>query len=419
MADRTWRDDLLPASFRGISFLIPQASVPVGMKGQLHEFPQRDEPFFEQLGKQSQVHRLTCWIIGDDCFERRDKFLEAIQTPGSGELVHPWLGRMQVKVGEGDMTHDFQQGGMVSFSVTFYPDTPLKFPTAKVNSQQQVVKASDSLLDSALARYKSAMAKVDQARLGLARLRNTLSSVYTVIQQQFAPFVGVFTNLTGFVESILNSPDSLSSLFSSYFSDFSVDDYVGSDSSSSYRNTVAVATQQSEAVTSINTVPQVGGVDTIAASQATADLVQDALLVQLALIISEMPITSQPVSTNSTPSVEQQSIQPVTRPEVPVADDVLQLRDSLDEAIFEASLKADSAHYMVLNTLRQAVVKHLTAVAASGVRLVDITPPETLSALVIAYRRFGDATRAPEVVQRNHIRHPGFIPAAPIKIAQR
>lgn len=417
MAERTWRDELLPASFRGISFLIPQATVPVGMKGQLHEFPQRDEPYFEQLGKQSQVHRLTVWIIGDDCFERRDKFLEAIQTPGAGELVHPWLGRMQVKAGEAELTHDYQQGGMVSMLVTFYPDTPLKFPVARVNTQQQVVKASESMWDSALARYKAAMAKVDQARLGLARLRNNLSAVYTVIQRQFAPFVAVFTNLTGLAQSIMNAPGSLSSLFSSYFSDFSVQDYLGNDSS--YRNTVAAASQQAEAVSSINTVSTIGGVDSAAASKATADLVQDALLVQIALIVSEMTIASQPVSTDTTPSADQQAVQPFDRPEVPVADDVLELRDGLNEAMLEASLKADSAHYLVLNALRQAIVKHLTAVAASGVRLVEITPPETLSALVLAYRRFGDATRESEVVERNRIHHPGFVPALPIKIAQR
>lgn len=417
MAERTWRDELLPASFRGISFLIPQATVPVGMKGQLHEFPQRDEPYFEQLGKQSQVHRLTIWIIGDDCFERRDKFLEAIQTPGAGELVHPWLGRMQVKAGEAELTHDYQQGGMVSMLVTFYADTPLKFPVARVNTQQQVVKASESMWESALARYKAAMAKVDQARLGLARLRNNLSAVYTVIQRQFAPFVAVFTNLTGLAQSIMNAPGSLSALFSSYFSDFSVQDYLGNDSS--YRNTVATASQQAEAVSSINTVSTIGGVDSAAASKATADLVQDALLVQIALIVSEMPIASQPVSTDTTPSADQQAVQPFERPEVPVADDVLELRDGLNEAMLEASLKADSAHYLVLNALRQTIVKHLTAVAASGVRLVEITPPETLSALVLAYRRFGDATRESEVVERNRIHHPGFVPERPIKIAQR
>ena len=152
---------------------------------------------------------------------------------------------------------------------------------------------------------------------------------------------------------------------------------------------------------------------------ATGPFGAEPLLVQIGLAVSEMPVAQQPVSLGSTPSVEQQALQPLVRPEVPVADDVLELRDTLDEAIYTASLKADPAHYLVLNQHRQALIKHLTAVAASGVRLVDVTPPETLSVLVLAYRRFGDATRASEVVQRNRIRHPGFVPSVPIKLAQR
>lgn len=414
--ERTWRDELLPASFRGISFLVDRAAVPVGMKGQLHEFPQRDDPYFEQLGRQSQVHALTVWIIGDDCFERRDKLLEAVQTRGAGELVHPWLGRMQVKAGECEMNHSRREGGLVAFDVVFYPDKPLQFPVARVNTQQQVVKSSEGLLDSALARYKAAMAKVDQARLGIIGLRNSLSSVYSVIQQQFAPLVGLFTNLSGFVQSLINSPGALGALFSSYFSDFTGLDF--SSPGSSYRGSIASATQHSEAVTGINTVSQAAGADTNAAAQATADLVQDALLVQVALIVSEMSVASQPVSNDSTPSVDQQAVQPVERPEVPVADDVIELRDSLSEAIYEASLKADPQHYQALTNLRQTLVKHLTAVAQSGVRLVEITPAEALPALVLAYRRFGDATRAGEVVQRNRIQHPGFVPPVPLKIAR-
>lgn len=432
----TWRDKLLPASFRGVSFLIPQTSVPVGMKGQLHEFPQRDTPFFEQLGKQSQVHKMTAWVIGDDCFERRDKLIEALNTPGGGELVHPWLGKMQVKAGECDMSHEFVGGGMVSFDLTFYPDVPLKTPAAKVNTQAQVVNSSESLLTSSLNRYKTAMGTVNQARLGLLQMRNSLTNVFSVIQQQFAPFVSVFTDVTGFAQSLINSPGSLSSLFSSYFSSFSGFDFFSSNSSGrssssssigsssgsdggGYRAAVAEASQQTEATSSINTVNAIGGTDAITASQATANLVQDSTLVQIGLIVSEMPVAPQPESIESMPSVELQALQPIVRPDVPVADDVIELRDNLNEAIHEASLKADPQHYLALNNFRQTVVKHLTAVAQSGVKLVDITPPETLSALVLAYRRFGDATRSPEVVQRNRIKHPGFVPAAPIKIAQR
>lgn len=438
--DKTWRDAVLPASFRGISFLIPQTSVPVGMKGPLHEFPQRDTPFFEQMGKQAQVHKVTAWVVGDDCFERRDKLIEALQTPGPGELVHPWLGRLQVKVGECEMGHERTQGGMVTFELTFYPDLPLKSPSAKVNTQQQLVNSSNSLLDSSMGRYQSTMATVNKARLGLLQLRNSLSGVYGVIQQQFAPFLGTFSTLTGFAQSLMNSPGTLSSLFTSYFSSFPGSNFFGGSSSGGgssggsgggssagssggstggYRAAVAETTQQSQAVSAIDMVSPLGGADTVAGAQATANLVQDSLLVQIGLIVSDMPVTQQPVSQGSTPSVDQQALQPPVRPEVPVADDVLELRDSLNEAIHTASLKADPVHYQALNNHRLALIKHLTAVAASGVRLVDVTPPETLSVLVLAYRRFGDATRESELVQRNRIRHPGFVPALPIKIAQR
>jgi len=111
----SWRDRLLPASFRGVGFWVDQAKTPVGHKGQLHEYPQRDQPFFEGLGQQARIHELTAFIVGPDCLEQRDKLLKALEQ-GSGELVHPWLGRLQVKVGECDMTQTRQDGGLVTFA---------------------------------------------------------------------------------------------------------------------------------------------------------------------------------------------------------------------------------------------------------------------------------------------------------------
>lgn len=413
----TWRDSLLPASFRGIRFHIESATVPVGRKGQLHEYPQRDEPYFESLGKQAQVHKLTAFIVGEDCFERRDKFLEALEKEGAGELVHPWLGRMPVEVGDCSLQHDRREGGMARFDLTFYPEKPRKYPTAKANTKRQVTQASESLLDSALARYKAAMAKVDAARINVMALRNSISGVYAVIQRQFNTFLGLYNNVAGLAQSLVNAPGALSAMFSSFFAGFGGDSDSGS-SGGGYRALVAAATQQAEAVSSINLVSQASGQDTGAVAQAAADLVQDAVLVKVAQVIADMPVANAGLPLNSVPSLEQQLIQPIDRAEVPVADDVIDLRDTLNAAIWEASLKADPDHYQKLNALRGALISHLNAVAASGVRLVDIKPAESLPALVLAYRRFGDATRSGEVVQRNRITHPGFVPPVSLKIAQ-
>ncbi|MCL8308932.1 DNA circularization protein [Pseudomonas putida] len=428
MTTTTWRDSLLKASFRGVAFEVENTSMPAGQRGQLHEFVQRDEPHFEQLGKRAQVHKLTAFVIGPDCFERRDKLLEALEVPGAGELVHPWLGRMLVKVGACDLSHDRREGGMARFDLEMYPELPRKYPTAKVNTKQQALKASGGLLDSALGRFSSAMDKVNAARINLLSLRNSVSGVFNAVQQQFAPLMTGFNDLSGFVQMVVNAPGSLQSLFGSYLTSmtgglfslfsFGSSSSGGSSSGSSYRSALSLASQHVDSIKEIDTIAPAGGEDTSAAAQATANFVQDALLVQVTSLVAELPIAPKVEPVASVPAINQQVIQPTERAEVPVADDVLQLRDDLTEAIWQASLKADHNHYQALTEVRHAVSAHLTAVAESGVRLIEVTPVQSLPALVLAYRRFGDATRENEVVQRNRIRHPGFVPPLPLKVAK-
>ncbi|EPM66390.1 hypothetical protein A584_25748 [Pseudomonas syringae pv. theae ICMP 3923] len=467
----TWRDSLLPASFRGVGFFIEKAVVPVGRKGQLHEYPQRDEPYFESLGKQAQVHTLTAFIVGRDCFEQRDNLLQALEKDGAGELVHPWLGRMQVQVGQCSVTHTLTEGGMVRLDLVFYPANPLKFPVSTLNTRRQLLGASESLLDSALRRYRSVMAVVDAVRINVQALRSALSGLFATIQRQFAPFMAIYSDVTALVHSLVNAPLTVSTLFTTFFASFDGDSRrsrrangsssvggastttgsgssvgggsggssggssgsstsislassSGSSSGSSdletvpYRSVISEATQQAQAVSGINLVGQGSGLDTGLAAQAIANLVQDALLVKVAKIVASMPVATTVAPLTVVPSLDQQRVQALQRVDVPVADDVIELRDTLSSAIWEASLKADPDHYLALNTLRQALIRHLNAVAASGVRLVDMKVSEPLPALVLAYRRFGDASRSLEIVQRNRLAHPGFVPPGTLKIAQ-
>ncbi|KPW10107.1 DNA circulation [Pseudomonas syringae pv. aceris] len=471
----TWRDSLLPASFRGVGFFIEKAVVPAGRKGQLHEFPQRDEPYFESLGKQSKVHTLTGFIVGPDCFEQRDKLLQALEQEGAGELVHPWLGRVQVQVGECGVTHNLSEGGLVRLDLKFYPANPLKFPVSTLNTRRQLLGASESLLDSALRRYRSVMATVDAVRINIQALRSALSGVFATIQRQFTPFMTIYSDVTALVHSLVNAPLTVSTLFSTFFASFDGDSRrarrangtssiggasngtdAGSGSGNStgggsgngsasgsngtaassaaarsgsnggvssvetvdYRSVISEVTQQAEAVSGINLVSQSSGLDTGVTAQAAANLVQDALLVKVAKIVASMPVATTVMPLTVVPSLDQQVTQALQRVDVPVADDVIELRDTLSSAIWEASLKADPEHYLALNTLRQALIRHLNAVAASGVRLVDLKVSEPLPALVLAYRRFGDASRAQEMVQRNRLAHPGFVPPGTLKIAQ-
>jgi prophage DNA circulation protein len=60
----------------------------------------------------------------------------------------------------------------------------------------------------------------------------------------------------------------------------------------------------------------------------------------------------------------------------------------------------------------------LTEVARSGVGLRTYAPAETVSALVLAHALYGDALRSGEIVERNRVRHPGFVPATDLQVAK-
>ncbi|MHB2246481.1 DNA circularization protein [Pseudomonas fitomaticsae] len=401
-----WRDRLLPASFRGVGFWIDQAKTPVGRKGQLHEYPQRDLPFFEDLGQQAKTHDLTAFIIGADCLEQRDKLLQALEQ-GSGELVHPWLGRLQVKVGECDMTHTRQDGGMVTFSLKFYPDRPLPFPTATVSTQKVLLAKADGLLGSAVARFEQAMTLIKAARIGIANLRNSLTGVYDVIKEQLKPLIAQYKQITELVRAVKELPKEVAAEFKGLLGDIKE---LKEFAKEGYRGVIADVSQQIEAIRKADAPKITTGKDTNAAAQAMANLVQDTLIVKVAQWVASMPVASTPVKLTSTPSLDQQSKQPVSRQEVPVTDDLQTLQKALNEVLQMAQDKADPGHYQAIGDLKEALNGHFKAVASSGVRLVSKTFQETFPALVVAYQQFGDATRVTEVIQRNGLSHPGYSP---------
>ncbi|RRW58718.1 DNA circularization protein [Pseudomonas moraviensis] len=409
-----WRDRLLPASFRGVGFWIDQAKTPVGRKGQLHEYPQRDLPFFEDLGQQAKTHDLTAFIIGPDCLEQRDKLLKALEQ-GRGELVHPWLGRLQVKVGECDMTHTRQDGGLVTFALKFYPDQPLPFPTATVSTQKVLLAKADTLLGSAVARFEQAMTLIKAARIGITNLRNSLTGVYDVIKEQLKPLIEQYRQITELVKAVKELPKEVAAEFKGLLGDIKE---LKAFAKEGYRGVIADVSQQLEAIRKADAPKITTGKDTNAAAQAMADLVQDTLIVKVAQWVASMPVATRAMQLPSTPTVAQQAHQQVTRPEVPATDDLQALQKDLVEALQGAKNKADPEHYQAISDVQDALVAHLKAVASSGVRLVSKTFQESLPALVIAYKQFGDATRVTEVVQRNGVTNPLYLPQSDVKVSR-
>ena len=98
-------------------------------------------------------------------------------------------------------------------------------------------------------------------------------------------------------------------------------------------------------------------------------------------------------------------------------DDMIAVRDSLLSAIDNEMLKvSDDSVYSALSLAYLSVWNDMTVRAENKARLIDYTPEEIMPALVLAYDYYGDAARDTEIVERNGIRRPAFVPAKPLKL---
>ncbi len=94
--------------------------------------------------------------------------------------------------------------------------------------------------------------------------------------------------------------------------------------------------------------------------------------------------------------------------------DVDALKASLGQPFADAEEIAadamDSATYRALVALHAAISNHLVRTALPLPRMLNYQFFEPLPSLVLAYRLYGDASRADEIRQENKIVHPAFCP---------
>ena len=111
---------LLPASYRGISFFVPDTSTQVGRRVAEHMFPGIDVAAYDDLGLAPALIQLDGLIVSDSYIASAKALQMAFETPGPGTLVHPWLGPMQVILEEpAEISFAAYELRVVRFSASF------------------------------------------------------------------------------------------------------------------------------------------------------------------------------------------------------------------------------------------------------------------------------------------------------------
>ncbi|MGD9664375.1 MAG: DNA circularization protein [Novosphingobium sp.] len=402
-----WTDNLRAASFRGVPFKVESHDMTAGRRTVTHEYPLRDKPFTEDMGRRAKGFTIDAYVIGDDYMSQRDRLLRACDEPGSAELVHPYLGTLSVVCTGISLRESAAEGRMARFSLSFVESGESEFPS----------DASDFVARAGLSADLAKGFSIDDfvSKFSIEGMPdfvvNDAISMFTTAADVIGGIAGLVNdiesgrigfNVSGFTNSLLSMlgvPRELATatfgLFEAVTSLFESDDAGddvstgGSTVDSDYRATRALFPLYDfgSDLTPIKTTTA-----TRRAQQRNRDAIIG--LVRQAAVI--------------------QSARIAPRAEYETEDDATQVRETIADqidAIAELPATSDDV-FSSLQSLRTVVVEGVPQDRAELPNLVTLTPEQTTPSLVLAYDLYEDAARDADIVARNAIRHPGFLPGA-------
>jgi prophage DNA circulation protein len=79
-------------AFRGARFRLDTYETQFGRRVDVHEYPLRNIPNAEDLGRKARRFNFTAYVIGPGWEQQRDDLINACEADGPGLLVHPFHG---------------------------------------------------------------------------------------------------------------------------------------------------------------------------------------------------------------------------------------------------------------------------------------------------------------------------------------
>lgn len=141
-------EQLLPASYKGVQFLVATSSITGGQKTVKHVFPNSKTQVIEDLGKAQRVYSMQIFVRYDDeeqYLQNRDRLLQTLEQGGTGKLVHPLYGDVDnVKVTTFSIAENFTSVGEGRINVTFEISTGTGTPIKAQNTIGEIENLNDT-----------------------------------------------------------------------------------------------------------------------------------------------------------------------------------------------------------------------------------------------------------------------------------
>lgn len=383
------------ASFRGVPFVVEEHERSSGRRGPTHTYPQQDDAAFEDLGLAPTRFTLRAYVIGDDHHDQAKRLADALDTKGTGELIHPRYGQLTVSVPEYRQTESISERRMTRFQLTFVRSGKVQFPAASSDTQAVVIQRRSAAEQATIGDFARVFSIDNQPNFVQDSGRSLVTDLLDAIDRTS----GQANNLLSLseVDSLLGQPMSLGSRLLGLLS-YRPTNPLQRYSGLSWRRPVDQGLSWNNYGSQYSTItPTTSSRQQQAANQvAFVELVRRGGLLYASSMSAEVT--------------------------APTRQEGIRLRDDITAAYDDTLPRASDDVYRPMIELRAATVRDISERSATAAELTSYRVGGPTPALVLAHRLYGDepdggASREAEILQRNpQIRHPGFVPAGNIEV---
>ncbi len=383
----SWRDNLQPASFRGVPFHDEGVDRTYGRRVKTHEYPGGEEPYHEDLGAMTETISFPAYVLEPDHLNKAARLRDAINKPGPGMLVHPYYGEIQVIAKEASERFSTRDGGMARFQLRFERAGPNRNPSARIDTTSLVATKATAINSMAATNFAEKFT-----------IHGSPGWVDISAQEDMGV---VLDDVAVSASNAITAAGDLADLA------FSLSD-MRQNAATLVRDPLALATTLSTTMQHADGISPMLKMATTTLNLGTIAATTPSRLIQSNNRKALVELLNNVALSGAMRSVPTANFKTTA--------DAYSARDEIAVQVDRLSLTASNDMVRALSSGLAAVTRHVSSTAPSLPRLISISPTMTRPALAHAYDLYGDdvsqvIAKANQITTRNKLRHPGFVPA--------
>lgn len=400
---RDWLKTIWKSSYKGVSFWVEKDDEAGGRRIVEHQFPMRDTPYLEDLGEDVRKFDVVAYLASDTADSDAGLLVATCATRGPGVLVLPTHGQLYVRCLSFSRSRDKDRHGFIAFSLKFAREGSATALVTIASLANLVFIAADGLAAAAAVSFVANFSISGQTGSAAAPVDFVVDAASNGLRDATAVLEALRTSEP--VEAIASAEqrDEIQSIFDQT-PDLLADQ---STMASVPERVVAVARALGDAMPASTAVRAFEAVISdpsfsaaIAPSYPTKNLraaaINDAAAkrtLRLAALAAYC-----------------EAIARITLSDRPSG---ITLRANVAE-YFEVEVEdlpaAEIELFHAVGTMRDAIIQYLSLTILDLAPVLTVEANLSMPSLFWAWRLYQDPARSSEIVARNLVQHPSFMP---------